>query len=104
MMTLSVPLNSENEELIILTSDNSPLQEYSEITRIQVITPLGLLDSSVEPTLFEVRDYCIVFRFGASGLPIGLISAQLRIFTPLYPGGLFWCHFQMNCFESGVIA
>jgi hypothetical protein len=103
MMTLSVPLNSENEELVVLTSDNSPLLSHSEITRIQVSTPLGLLDSETDTALFEVRNNCIAFKFGASGLPVGLIQAQLRIFTPLYPGGLFWCFFKMNCFESGVV-
>ena len=105
MITLNVPLGSENSVKLALTADNAPILNYSEITRVQVVTPTLTIDSNTSSAMFDLTQVdCVILKFGGSGLPLGLVPASLRIFTPLYmPDGLFWCFFQMNVFDGGVI-
>ena len=104
MLTINVPINSENVNRLILTSDNAPIITYDEITRVQVVTDTMTLDSQTDPALFDLtQPDCIIFKFGDSTLPLGLLPARLRVYTLLYePDGLFWAFFQMNVFDGGI--
>lgn len=105
MLTISVPLKSENTNTIYLLENGAPLENYAAITRVQVILPAITLDSDVNPEYFDLtQPNRLVFKFGNAPLPIGITTAKFRLFTVVYmPDGLFWDFFQMNVFDGGAI-
>ena len=102
MLTISVPLHSQNTNDITLSLDGTPFEDYQSISRVQVICPTITLDSDNDPTYFDLQQPGkIVFKFGDSPLPIGLLKAKFRVYLPGYSTeGLFWSFFQMNVFDG----
>ncbi len=94
MQLLEYVYNGRNNVIDLdLTSRGTSItiDEYSAITRVQVLVGSTLIDSNVHPEFFDLSatDH-ITLKFGVANLSAGRYAATLIVFDAAHTLGLVW--------------
>lgn len=97
-MKISVYIGRSNSEILHLYLEAADSHKISAadflsgVTRIQLISRAGIIDSQVAPTalVLDAAASTLTLSLGSHFTQAGIYPAQLVFFTAAYPDGFVW--------------